>query len=245
MKAEATLGLGVRVGAREAGFAACVSAFEVVVRGAGAGSLPILGAEVCCEGSACSGKLVREPETGSIWLLRRLSARDVDDRLLCTTGKGRPTCECRSGVPSRLGLLGGTGLGPDGLAVPVTERAVSVDAEREWVGAMDLLNFSDDLRGGGTGSASFLFDCSRSPVARTVELDDEELDDSLTAAKASRSVLDSRVSFGVTSALRRVIDCVTGGLAGLFVFGLDAGSRIGAARPGDTDDMEVGVVSRL
>lgn len=92
---------------------------------------------------------------------------------------------------------------------------------------------------------TLLFDCSRSPVARTVELDEDEFDDSLTAAKASRSVPDSRGSFGMTSALLRVIDCVTGGLAGLFVFGLDAGSRIGAARPGDTEDMEVGVVSRL
>lgn len=92
----------------------------------------------------------------------------------------------------------------------------------------------------------FLSDCSRLPVARTVEPDDDELDDSLTAAKVCRSLLDSRDSLGTISALLRVTDCVTGGLAaGLFGLDLDAGSRIGAARPGDTEDMDVGVVSRL
>lgn len=76
-----------------------------------------------------------------------------------------------------------------------------------------------------------------------MEVDDDEFTDSLTMDRPSGSALSSRTSFEALPALLRV----TGGrvAAGLLCLDLEAGSRIGATRPGDWDDIEVGVVSRL
>jgi hypothetical protein len=114
-----------------------------------------------------------------------------------------------------------------------------------------LLNFCDDLRGGGLGGSGdslfffFFLSLSFLSPSRTVELDDEDVRDSLTAAKPWRSALIDGPSFGILPALLRV----TGGLvwadSACLTLAAGAGIRIGATRPGDCDDMDVGVVSRL
>lgn len=101
-------------------------------------------------------------------------------------------------------------------------------------GSLVFLNFSEDIRGGGLGArdARSLFClCSLRVASRTVEVDEDEFTDSRTMERPSGSVLSSRTSFEALPALLRV----TGGLvsAGLLCLGLEAGSRIGATRPGD------------
>lgn len=80
-------------------------------------------------------------------------------------------------------------------------------------------------------------------VSRTVELDEEEVNASLTTARPWESVPKASLSFETLAALLRV----TGGLvsAGLACLGLKAVLRNGMTRPGETEDMDVGVVSRL
>lgn len=121
-----------------------------------------------------------------------------------------------------------------------------MECERLSSDRRPLVKFSEDLRGGGTGAtlASCLLLCwSLIAVARIVEVDEDEFVDSLSAVKPCRFVLGSRASFDALPALLRV----TGGLlsAGLGCLVLEAGKRMGATSPGDTEDMEVGVVSRL
>lgn len=116
----------------------------------------------------------------------------------------------------------------------------------------------DDVLGGGLGGGgdscclvSFVFFSFWPPsLSRTVELDDEDdVRDSRTAASPSGSAL--RASTSLLPALLRVT-ALTGGrvCAGLPVSrtplgGGGIGIRIGAARPGDCEAIEVGVVSRL
>lgn len=107
------------------------------------------------------------------------------------------------------------------------------------------VNFCDDLRGGGLGgrgdSLFFFTDDFRS-TSLTVEFDDEDVRDSRTAARPWGSALNASISFALPALLR-----VTGGrvTAGLNCLVRGAGIRIGITRPGDCDDIDVGVVSRL
>jgi hypothetical protein len=199
------------------------------------------------------------PTSGS---LPRLSPdNDVDERLLCTMGVGPKSCDWRSGVPCRLGRAGGVGLGEaatfgrvdwaalTGEGEVITGSAGSRDAfDGVSSSSRSFLNFWDDFRGGGLGGSGdslffFFFCCSFFSPSRTVEFDDDEVRDSLTAARPCASALKASTSFGMLPALLRV----TGGLvcAGLPCLALGGGIRMGATRPGDCEDMEVGVVSRL
>ena len=148
-----------------------------------------------------------------------------------------------SGVPSRLGRGGGPAFGevprprdpPSFLVLPLSD----------WGDvSLFLRNFCDDFRGGGLGggggSRGFLSRFLFLSPSRTVELEDEEAMDSLTAA----SPWSTLAGLPVLPALLRV----TGGreTAGLFCRSLrGAATRIGATRTGDCEDIEVGVVSRL
>jgi hypothetical protein len=142
------------------------------------------------------------------------------------------------------------------------EVALGLDGDviNGWAGSRDDLEgdpassrvfatFCDDFRGGGLGGSGdslfcFFFLSFLSP-SRTVELDEEDVNDSLTAARPCGSALTEPTSFDMLSALLRV----TGGLVRAGSRGLIrlpvAGIRIGATRPGDCDEIEVGVVSRL
>jgi hypothetical protein len=78
----------------------------------------------------------------------------------------------------------------------------------------------------------------------TVELEDDEFNDSRTAARPCGSALMASTSFGTLPVLLRV----TGGrvrLGLLICLALGGLRRLGATSPGDCDDIEVGVVSRL
>lgn len=108
--------------------------------------------------------------------------------------------------------------------------------------ARPFLSFWEDFRRGGLGGwGSFFFFFSLS-ASRTVELEDEDVSVSLTEASPWGSA-PRLSSVDVLPVLRRV----TGGrvLAGLTCLTLEPGLRSGATRLGDTDDMDVGVVSRL
>lgn len=110
--------------------------------------------------------------------------------------------------------------------------------------------FCDDFRGGGLGRGggiatpeicSFLVPRSAS---LTVELDEEDVVDSRTAASPRGSLTADSGSFVRLPVRRRV----TGGRlrVGLACRALsDAAKRLGAMIPGDWDEMDVGVVSRL
>ena len=108
----------------------------------------------------------------------------------------------------------------------------------------------EDFRGGGLGGgAARLFPPLLSFVGfmtlpLTVELDDEDVRDSRTAAKPWGSTLMESTSFDMLPVLRPV----TAGRvkAALCCRNLFIGNALlGAIRPGDCDDIEVGVVSRL
>jgi len=203
-------------------------------------------------------------------LLCRLSDNEVEERLLWTTGIDRPSWSWRSGVPSLLGRAGGVCLS----AAAAPDWAIRVGRGSEYEGALTLggdvingwagwretfegdspssrlfLSFCDDFRGGGLGgggdSLSFFFFLSFLSPSRTVELDDEDVRDSRTAARPCASALTGSASLGMLSPLLRVI----GGLVRAESNGLirvpAVGIRIGATRPGDCDEIEVGVVSRL
>lgn len=160
-----------------------------------------------------------------------------------------------SGVPSLLGRTGGVALGEGALALrPAFPIVKGGDATTGWVGLCASLFAgsgpetlsawcADDFRGGGlTGGAPACFWAFLS-VPRTVELDDEDVRDSLTAARPSGSPLRTSASPDKLLPLRRV----TGGRVrpGLPCCILGGAKRVGKTRPGDWDDMDVGVVSRL
>jgi hypothetical protein len=106
----------------------------------------------------------------------------------------------------------------------------------------------DEVRSGGLGgggvSLFFLAVLSLLSESRTVELEDDDVRDSRTAASPSGSAL--RASTSLLPALLRVT-ALTGGLvcAGLPCLALGGGIRMGATSPGDCEVIEVGVVSRL
>lgn len=140
------------------------------------------------------------------------------------------------------------------------------DVINGWAGSRDdfegdspssrfFLNFWDDFRGGGLGGSgdslfffllSFLSFLSPS---RTVELDDDEVKDSLTAARPWVWALTESMSFDMLPVLLRL----RGGLVWVVwvacsicrILATDVGIRMGATSPGDCDDIDVGVVSRL
>jgi hypothetical protein len=112
------------------------------------------------------------------------------------------------------------------------------------------LNFCDDFLGGGLGGKgeslfffffSFVFPSPFSPF--TVELDDEEVSDSLKGVRLCGSATGASFSFALLPDRPRM---VTGGrfTAGLPCLTLE-GVFTGATIPGDMDDMDVGVVSLL
>ena len=193
-------------------------------------------------------------------MLARLSDNDVDERLLCITALGSPSWDCRSGAPSRLGLAGGVALG-DGRAgdwVDVVAFAGDAAVMTGWAGrrgGLDgespssrlLLNFWDDFRGGGLGGGGdslffFLFLSSFLSPSRTVPFDDDDDDvsDSLIAARvrgfapALSPSLSLGTSFVKLPALARLPWRARGG-----------GIRIEETMPGEWEEIEVGVVSRL
>jgi hypothetical protein len=209
--------------------------------------------------------------------LPRLSiATVVDDRLLWITRRGSNSCDWMSGVPSLLGLGGGVDLddaiGPcrvDDKALPGARDEIILPADpvlacrpgrrrREdvvlvasssWILACldDVL--SGGLGGGGDSCCRALALLSFLSPSRTVELEDDDVSDSRTAASPSGSAL--RASTSLLPALLRVT-ALTGGLvcAGLPVSltplgGGGMGIRMGAASPGDCEAIDVGVVSRL
>lgn len=89
------------------------------------------------------------PTNGS---LPRLSYdSDVDDRLLCTTGKGPKSWDWRSGVPSLLGRAGGVALADDaGIALAGFGRALVV----ALTGDGDVITGRAGSRAGFDGEAS-------------------------------------------------------------------------------------------
>jgi hypothetical protein len=207
---------------------------------------------------------VLESELGAQEELWRRSDSDVEDRLLWTTGTGKSSWESRSGVPSRLGRAGGVAWADvptsfargdeTGWAGDMTEVITG------WAGSRGGLvgdssssrlarrNFWDDFRGGGFGAGGgsrvFFFFWLFSP-SFTVDVDDDDVKHSRTAARPCGSALIESTSFGILPALLRV----TGGLVCAGLAGVTLGTvgiRSGATKPGDCDEMEVvGVVSRL
>jgi len=192
-------------------------------------------------------------------VLVRLSDKDVEERLLCITGLGSPNWDCRSGVPSRLGLFGGAvpGDGTAGDWVDVVAFAGDAAVMAGWAGRRGgwsgdssssrlLLNFWDDFRGGGLGgrgdSLFFLFFMSFLSPSRTVPFDDDDDDvsDSLIAARVCglASALIPPLSLGTSfvklPALARLPCRARGG-----------GIPIEETMPGECEEREVGVVSRL
>ena len=109
----------------------------------------------------------------------------------------------------------------------------------------------EDVLGGGLGGGGdslffFLLSClSCLSPSRTVELDDDDVSDSRTAARPRGSALKESPSFGMLSALLRVTGGLVKGESASLIRPPVAGIRIGATRPGDCDEIEVGVVSRL
>lgn len=123
----------------------------------------------------------------------------------------------------------GWGISREGLEGDTTSSRVS-------------LAFCDDFRGGGLGARLLRFFSLVFPTARTVELDEDEVDNSRTAARPCGS---EPKSFDMLPALLRV----TGGRvrvgSACRILEPGGGMRKGAISPGDCDEMEVGVVSRL
>lgn len=117
--------------------------------------------------------------------------------------------------------------------------------------SVTLRNFCDDLRGGGLGGmgANLLVDFWRRvppffDASRTVEFEDDEVVDSRTAASPLGSLSRESGSL-VMLPVRRL---VTGGrvrLGLICLFLTENPNRLGATNPGDWDDIDVGVVSRL
>jgi len=170
-------------------------------------------------------------------------------------------------VPSRLGRQGAVPFTLGDVTGPLREEEVALagdgdvisactwpgddfpgDAPSSWEWLL-LRCFWEDVRGGGLGGRgdSLFFFFVLMPFlspSRTVEFDDEDVRDSLTAARPCVSALIGSTSFGILAALLRVTGgLVRAGLACLARAGV--GNRMGASRPGDCDDIEVGVVSRL
>lgn len=134
-----------------------------------------------------------------------------------------------------------------------------------WAGSRDdlagdspssrfCLNFCDDFRGGGLGASGdglffflVLLSFMSPPPSRTVELDDDDVKDSRTAARPWASALTASMSFDMLPVLLRLIGGLLAwaGSIGLILATDETGIRMGATSPGDCDEMEVGVVSRL
>jgi len=184
------------------------------------------------------------------------------------TGTDRPSWDWRSGVPSLLGLAGGIALLVWGAARlgRGSEYAVALafdgDVINGWAGSREdlegdssssrlFLNLCDDCRGGGLGGSGdsrffffFLSFLDLSP-SRTVELEDEDVKDSLTGARPCGPALTESASFDMLSVLLRVIGGLARAESACLIRLPAVGIRIGATRPGDCDEIEVGVVSRL
>jgi hypothetical protein len=112
-----------------------------------------------------------------------------------------------------------------------------------------LVDWWDDFRGGGLGGRFddplvLLFSFVLTP-ARTVEFDDDEVDNSLTTANPCGSALTEPASFEVLPALRRVTGGRVSDASACRILLPGAAILIGATNPGDCDDIDVGVVSRL
>jgi hypothetical protein len=136
------------------------------------------------------------------------------------------------------------------------------DVINGWAGSRDdlegdssssrlFLDFCDDFRGGGLGGSGdslffFFLSLSLRSASRTVEFDDEDVkDDSLTTDKALESALTRSASFDMLSVLLRVIGGLVRAESTCLIRLPAVGIRTGATRPGDCDEIEVGVVSRL
>lgn len=166
--------------------------------------------------------------------------------MVWTVGTLGALCDCVGRGRGREYELG-IGLGGDVIDGWAGSRD---DFEGDSSSSRFFLNFCDDFRGGGLGggAGSFLF-CLWSflSASRTVALDDDddEASDSLTAARPWVWALTESMSFDMLPVLLRL----TGGLAWAtstcLILATDVGIRMGATSPGDCDEIEVGVVSRL
>lgn len=175
-------------------------------------------------------------------------------RLLCMTGTGSKRCDFMSGVPCLLGLVGRvevvSSFDDDGIS-SLTRLVVDGVGDCSVVVSLLLLlwNFCDDFLGGGLGGGGGIFPgffLAAAPLSpsRTVEFEEDEVNDSRTDAKPWGSIYVVSESLETLPARRRV----TGGrvLAGLSCFALTILlGRLGIVSPGDCEDIEVGVVSRL
>jgi hypothetical protein len=257
-----TLGLGVREGLAVSCLDTVVAALEMDL-GAGVGSLAGGRLDGFSEWDDGMANRLVGPEAKRP--LSCLSGNELDDRLLCMTGMDWPDWAWRSTVPSRLGRTGGVGCAEAVVFAAWTSRGweyvVAVDGSdaacgrgASWDGlGTDMapsrlsLGFWDDFRGGGLCGrwVKALAFFSVVSLARTVELEDDEVDSSLTAVKPWWSAVTELTSFETLPVLLRV----TGGRvrAGSACRTLVPGGwmRIGATSPGECEDMEVGVVSRL
>jgi hypothetical protein len=115
-----------------------------------------------------------------------------------------------SGVPSLLGREGGMALGEAevwGFLSGEGDRKTGLDTLRTDFGdEVSSRKYCEDLRGGGLGGGGGRFLVFFLMVAsRTVEFDDEEVRDSLTAARPWGSI-------GIASTSFPVVLRVTGGL---------------------------------
>jgi len=269
LKAE-TLGLGVRIALPDSGLDKLFPAEEAADGCAGADSFSEGRRERgFCWPGAGDENIGRPTGAEARRLLCRLSDKEVEERLLWMMGIDRPSWDWRSGVPSLLGLAGGVALLPttalDWAARAGRWRECDValgfdgDVINGWAGSREdfegdssssrlFLSFCDDFRGGGLGGSgdSLFFFLSFLSPSRTVELDDEDVKDSLTAARPRGSALTGSASFDMLSALLRVIGGLVNGESACLIRVPAVGIRIGATRPGDCDEIEVvGVVSRL
>lgn len=104
-------------------------------------------------------------------------------------GTGLNNWECMSGVPSLLGREGGLDLGEAEVSAFLSgegDRKTGLDTLRTDFGdEVSSRKYCEDLRGGGLGGGGgrFLVFFLMMVASRTVELDDEEVRDSLTAAR--------------------------------------------------------------
>jgi hypothetical protein len=147
-------------------------------------------------------RLVWTCSGGGIALLRlSCCAKLKAGRLLWMTVTEAPSWLCKSGVPSLLGRTGRAGLaGDDSDGEVIKGRAGlgdALDGESKSPG-LGLLNFCDDFRGGGLGgrgeSRFFFFFSFALASPFTVELELEDVNDSLTTDKPLESTGDATTS---------------------------------------------------
>ena len=151
-------------------------------------------------------------------------------------------------MPSRLGLGGGVGLAEAAGCVALGKRDRATELVRPrgadviwWCeGLSEVLDGDPTSRLSsefGTGSVLIFRMLESFSVARTVELEEAELGSSLTAGRPCGSGPGETTSLERLPALLRV----TGGR----LREPDGAIRIGATSPGECDEKDVGVVSRL